>query len=409
MRKRMGAVKSPTLLPQRILLLAMLPIGDTLFALPTLRAIRHQYPHAHITMLVHSQTRALVQQVSDVDEVVVFPTGKDWQGPARLLRVLRHLRALRFDVSVDLTSPAYKWINWVTGIPLSAYMKFDPGWWYRPQPHLGWRSTHATQHYFACARELSLAPWEEQEHAGHFHLPAAEREAARRFLRDTGVELPTDGQGGRKSRPLVVVHAGGAGLQGLKRWPVARFAVLCSGLQRDWDAQIVLLGGPEDADLTDGIAEAAEGRVISAVGKLPLLASVSLIGMASLFVGNDSSPLHFAAAVGTPYVGIFGPTCVANFRPMGVRPNQGVVVEPRVPCHEQQFFIGGDVIWQHRGCTGVCQALASIAVGDVLDAAATLLSRRFEPTARNDATNSPTLSWLDSEQPPVGKGEAVAD
>src|SRR5579872_2997212 len=142
--------------PARILLLAMLPIGDTLLVTPTIQALRDRYPNAHITALVRSDAESIVRCVPAIDEVVVWPFGADWAGVYPLARALRELRARRYDASIDFTTPAYKWINFGGRIPLRTYMKFDPLWWIVPGGHRLWRSTHATQHFYDCARELDL-------------------------------------------------------------------------------------------------------------------------------------------------------------------------------------------------------------------------------------------------------------
>ncbi len=364
--------------PSRILLLCLLPIGDTLFTTPTIRAIRAHFPHAHITALVHTQTRPLLHWVPEIDEIVVLPTGSDWHGIRTFARFLRYMREQRFDASIDFTSPAYKWLNFVARIPLRTYMKFDRLWWIIPTPHRHWRTTHATRHYYDSASELDLPPWHDVSHSPQFRLPESQRRAARLFLLRRGVhDISTE----RKlaARPLVAVHAGGAGLNGLKRWPADRFAALCRALTDRWGAQIVLLGGSEDEELVEDIAAQLAAPPVVAAGKISLLTSAAVIEACDLFIGNDSGPLHFAAAVGTPHVAIFGPTCLANFVPIPAHGGYGHVVLPRVPCPEPQYFVGGQTIPQRRACQGVCRALATIPVDAVLAAAEDLLAKRFRP------------------------------
>ena len=84
-----------------------------------------------------------------------------------------------------------------------------------------------------------------------------------------------------------------------------------------------------------------------------------------------------AAAVGTPYAGIFGPTCAANFHPMARHPDQGTLVQPSPPCHRPQYFVGGDLPWRPPCCQGTCRALAALRADTVLAAADVLLQRRF--------------------------------
>src|SRR5438067_13905279 len=94
--------------PRRILLLALLPIGDTLFIAPTIQALRERYPRTRITALVHASAAPVLRSVPELDKVVVLPLGHDWAGLGALVRTLGHLRAQRFDVAIDFTTPAYK-------------------------------------------------------------------------------------------------------------------------------------------------------------------------------------------------------------------------------------------------------------------------------------------------------------
>lgn len=355
--------------PSRILLLAMMPIGDTLFATPTIEAIRDRYPKARITALVHSNTARVMRCVPGVHEVVVLPTGPDWRGPVPLLRTLRYLRAHHFDASVDFTSPAYKWINFVTGISLRAYMKFDPLWWCLPREHRAWRTRHATRLYYECARELALPPWGEVEHNLRLQLPGGEREGARRVLAEHGV-VP--------GRDIVVgIHPGGAGLDGVKRWPAERFASVADELVDRFGARVLLFGGHDEAELTRAVETRMRHSAVNLAGSIPLLTSFAAIAQCDLYVGNDSGLLHAAAALGTPYVGVYGPTCPANFQPVPARKGQGLIVLPPIPCYEPHYFVGGDVVWSKPCCDGVCKALALIPVENVVAEAEELLERRL--------------------------------
>ena len=94
---------------------------------------------------------------------------------------------------------------------------------------------------------------------------------------------------------------------GSKRWPY--YAELAARLEAD----VVVVGGQDDARLGEQIVKAVEGsrarsRAVNACGKLTLRQSAALIGRAALLVTNDSAPLHLATAMGTPVVALFGPT-----------------------------------------------------------------------------------------------------
>lgn len=341
----------------RILLLSLLPIGDTIFTIPAIRALRARYPAAHITALVHATTAPLYRCIPDVDDAVVLPFRDDWQGVRPFARTLQALRACRFDVSVDFTTPAYKWVNFYCTIPTRRYMRFEPLWWIIPRDRARWRATHACRHMYDCAHDLGLPPWDEVDHAPRLSVPESARAEAHALLREQRQLGPAG--------PLVGMHQGGEGLDGLKRWPADRFAELARRLQWSQGARIVLLGGPEDAGPARQAAASMPRPPIVATGSLSLPGSVAVVEACDLFIGNDSSLLHAAAAVGTPFVGIYGPTSVASFHPVGIARGQGAIVQPEVPCPEQRHFVGGDVVWKRPRCRGVCKALATVSVDAV--------------------------------------------
>jgi len=102
---------------------------------------------------------------------------------------------------------------------------------------------------------------------------------------------------------LAGVHPGAA--WATKRWLPERFAELCRRLKSE-GLTPVLIGGPGDAAL--GAEIAAASGAADLVGKTDLEELKSLMGRLSLFVTNDSGPMHLAAAAGVPVVAIFGAT-----------------------------------------------------------------------------------------------------
>jgi heptosyltransferase-2 len=104
-------------------------------------------------------------------------------------------------------------------------------------------------------------------------------------------------------RPFVAVAPGSA--WGTKRWPF--YPELAVKLGREYN--IVVVGGNADVDLGNTIvAQLPEGCAANGAGKLGILASAAVIGRAAALITNDSAPQHLASAMGTPTVGIFGPT-----------------------------------------------------------------------------------------------------
>jgi ADP-heptose:LPS heptosyltransferase len=120
--------------------------------------------------------------------------------------------------------------------------------------------------------------------------------------------------------PVVCIHAG-AGNE-MKQWPIAYFATLIDMLITRNKVRILLIGGPDEAEIETELLAAVENadRVMSLVGKLPLHVLPAVIAGCSLYVGNDSGPKHIAASVGIPTVGIHSGTVdPIEWAPMGER------------------------------------------------------------------------------------------
>jgi len=143
-------------------------------------------------------------------------------------------------------------------------------------------------------------------------LTTADRAAAAEWLRERGIA------------PGFVAMAPGS-IWGTKRWPYYPELAAVLG------APIVVVGGRDDVALGTAVTAAAEGRSWNAAGELGLRASAALLERASVLVTNDSAPLHFATAVGTPVVAIFGPTVPElGFGPRG--PRDAVVQQSGLAC-----------------------------------------------------------------------------
>jgi ADP-heptose:LPS heptosyltransferase len=355
----------------RFLLLAMLPIGDTLFLTPTLRALRGRYPNAHLTTLAYTRNAPLLSCVPALTDVVILPpvTGVPTVGHYRHL--IGDLQGRAFDAAIDFTSPAFKWIPLVARIQRRLYLPLDPLWWLVPTRHAYWRSTHATRIYYDCAAQLDLPPWERIDQRPWLDLPSAAFAEARGVLAACGSALC--------GVPLIALHPGGDGMRGLKRWKARDFAFIADRLHETWGARLLIVGGPAEIALAHDVAHqmAAPARILA--GQLTLLGSAALLSLCNLFIGNDSGLLHLAACQGTPYVGIFGPTCLANFQPVPLRPRQGRLVAALPPSRRMVYFVGARPIWQRPRRRDAEAALERVTPAMVLAQANDLLQEHRLP------------------------------
>lgn len=156
-------------------------------------------------------------------------------------------------------------------------------------------------------------------------VPASERAAWRQRL-----GLAPDG------RPVVALAPGAVGPS--KRWPAASYADLARRLAAEghW---IWVVGGPGEKELAGEIADGAHIRDLTGPD---LRNAILALAAATVAVSNDSGLLHVAAALGTPAIGIFGPTSAWHWAPLN--PIAAVIETagelPCRPCHKPVCRLG---------------------------------------------------------------------
>jgi heptosyltransferase-2 len=137
-------------------------------------------------------------------------------------------------------------------------------------------------------------------------------------------------------RPVVALAPGAVGPS--KRWPSAAYADLARRLTAQ-DLAVWVLGGPDEKPLA---AEIVAGTAARDLTGHDLREAILALAAASVAVSNDSGLLHVAAALGTPSIGIFGPTSPWHWAPLN--PLAATIETssdlPCRPCHEPVCRLG---------------------------------------------------------------------
>ena len=349
----------------RILVMLLLPIGDTLFATPALHALRERYPGARITALVYPSNKGVLHNNPDVDDFLLWPGRADWPWLGALARLFWKLRRARFELSIEFNTFTW-WLTWLCAIPRRSALELPRLWWLLPRAGGRWRRRHAVEHFCDPVRRLGI-PVEDMRL--RIEPNAMEKAHARALLDEYGVK-PGD--------LLVGMHAGGNALWGRKRWGVEGFSHVAGALSGRPGAWIVLMGGKDDARLSAAIATRSSARIINVTGRTTLDETAALIACCSLFIGNDSSLLHIAAALRTRVVGLYGLTDPRSYRPWVPGGREWVdyaVVRSTLPCACCFTFPGGMTLAAWIRCP-FCPGMQAITPEQVLEAAERLLRNR---------------------------------
>lgn len=343
---------------RRIVVLRALMLGDTLCAVPALRAIRRAWPRAHIALLGLPASRELVARLPWVDEWLAFP---GWPGlpeqPADLRAwpdFLAAMQAARWDLAIQLhgggqlTNPLLA----LFGARRMAGFHAEGGWVPDARGFCPWPTQgHETQRLLALCRHLGL-PVDD----GALEFPLYPGDAA---------ALQAAWPAWRDGRPYACVHAGAQ--LASRRWPLARFAAVAESLH-DLGLRIVLTGAPGERDLVEQLSELLAVPHVNLVGRTSLWTLGVLLREARLLVCNDTGVSHIAAALRLPSVVVSCGSEVARWAPPDAERHRVLAAPaPCRPCAHAECPVG-------HGCA------LDLGVAEVVRAAQDLLARFEEET-----------------------------
>jgi lipopolysaccharide heptosyltransferase I len=308
--------------PRRILIVRLGSMGDIIHALPVAAALRAAFPSAYIAWLVDARWSALVEQARGLDAVLCVPRDS-WAG---LRAGMARVRGEQFDCVVDVQG-LYKSaiLARLSGAP--ARVGFDhksaresgAAFFYNVRvfpPH-----GHRIEKNVALAARLGAAFVPRELPARQIfplQVPAEAEERLRRSLCAQGV------------RGYFVLAPGGGWRS--KCWPAEKFGELHRRLAARTGWRGLISYGPGELPLAQAVRQAA-GSPAPLVVDMDLPQLMAAMRGAQLFVGGDTGPLHLAVALGTPVVGLYGPTDPAQTGPYS---REDVVVRNAQP-HETTY------------------------------------------------------------------------
>ncbi len=284
-----------SLVPKRILIIRLDRLGDVILSTPVLQALRQQFPHAHIVMMVRPACEDVVHGNPYLNDVIVYDKDGKHRNAWKTIRFARKLRQHDFDTALVLhPSNRSHWIPYLAGIPIR--IGYDRKWARLLTHRLPHRKQEGEQHEAAYTLEM-LRVFGITPSAPRPHVPlsahAVQRIAA--LLADASVQ---------PSEAVVAMHPSASCIS--KRWMPERFAQVADRLAAEQGLRICLVAGKEDAVFAQRVLRAMRQPAIDFSGRLTVAELAALLHRCRLLISNDSGPVHVAAAVGTPVVDIFG-------------------------------------------------------------------------------------------------------
>jgi heptosyltransferase-1 len=283
---------------ERFLIVRLGSLGDIIFTLPAVAALRASFPDARIDWLIDRRWMALVEGNPHVTRIIALPdrSVKTYFGCAKSLRENRYTCAI--DIQALYKSAALAWLSRApvrigftrhfvreSGAALLYTKRVAPR-----EPHMVGQNMELAMAAGARAVPVQFP----------LHVTPEAAQSVNAMLGDIGAKT-------------FAVFSPGGGWRS-KCWPAERFGQLAVRLVRDLGLRSVVNAGPGEEALAAAAVGASEGT-LTALPKMPLDRLMALLQRAAIVVAADSGPLHLAVALGTPVVGLFGPTRPARNGP----------------------------------------------------------------------------------------------
>ncbi|MCA6071979.1 MAG: lipopolysaccharide heptosyltransferase II [Endomicrobium sp.] len=304
----------------KILIVQPSRIGDIIFALPVLSAIKKKYPHAKLSWIVDERCSEILEDNPLLENIFIWDRKQVSLKYYRNLK--KQLRNDKFDLSIDLHGLAksamlvqlaaarFKLASSST----NGMREFS---WLFSKEIKASQKRHCVERHFEVAKYLGCT----YEVNYSISIPEECFKSVREKLLKENINLDK----------VIGIHPGGGWIS--RRWDSYKFAVLAGKLKTELGADVVLVGGKEggtsEKDLNKEIIVDAGIKMVDMAGKFTLKELCAFLKMCKVFVGNEAGPMHIATALNTQTVAILGPTDAKRTGPYG---GSTKIIQHQVDC-----------------------------------------------------------------------------
>jgi lipopolysaccharide heptosyltransferase I len=328
----------------RFLVVRLTALGDILHTVPAVAALRAAHANAKIDWVVERKWAPVLEGSPAINDVVPFDRRSAWGA----IECVQRLRGNRYSCAIDFQG-LYKSSILAALSGAARRIGFDRAWAREEGAAMFY-----TERVVPAGRHVAELNYSLAEQAGAsrprspmypLRIPAGGAASIRSRLLERGI-----------SGEYIVVGPGGSWRA--KCWPAERFGEFCREFETRTGVRVAVIYGPGEKRLAEEVAHWATPARTAVIGTT-IEELMGLLAHARCLVAADSGPLHLAAALGTPVVGLYGPTDPARNGPFVPG---AVIVHKALP---------DEISYKRR--SDYSAAMLRITVEDVLAAADALL------------------------------------
>lgn len=284
-------------------------VGDVVMTLPTLEAIKANFPKSSITVVAKPWVVPIFENHPAVDNIIIFKKEEGFRNMIKeVFRVIKLIRKERFDLAILFQNAIEAaLLAWLGGCKYRLGYNTDGRGIFlthRVTRTSGIMKAHQVEYYLSILR---AAGWEAKSHDPVLYPTPKHLKKAEDILSINDI----------KSDSFILGLGPGAMFGDAKRWPPERFARIGDLAAAKWNAKILIMGSNKETGICGIVEQNMTAQAINLAGKTSLAEAVGVIKQCHLFVTNDSGLMHIAASLGIPTVAIFGSTDSVATGPRG--------------------------------------------------------------------------------------------
>jgi lipopolysaccharide heptosyltransferase II len=329
----------------KILVIKLRSIGDVVYNTAVYTPLKKSFPGCHLSVLVEKFSFDLVRHHPDIDQVLCF----DKSSGLKQLGFYFRLFANRYDVVIDMHEGTRGAVMcFVTQAPYRVGHKFAKrSFLYNVKLEFGdLQPKHPIDYQVALIKKMGV---EFDEISPAIHIAEQSKIQAHELLRKEGLD---------DQEPFCILHPGA---KAYDRWEAEKFAQLADTLYEQHHMKILFVCGPGQQFLVDEILPKIKSASYAFIStSLQVLGAITQ--KAKFVVCHDGGYMHFASALGTPVVGMFGWTNPRIWHPPG---NNTTIVSKEIECRPCNLKTRKQECWDGRP---ECKSL--ITVADIIPAIA---------------------------------------
>lgn len=273
-------------------------VGDAIMSTPVIRAMKKNFPNAHINILAKPWVAPVFKNNPYVDKVIIYDDAKRHKKGLGTIRLCKDLRKYNFNLAL-LIQNAFEaaLITFMAGIPNRIGYDTDARTFLLDRPvnlDQSLKKKHLIDYYLGILKGASIVTYGRKL---NLNISFEERKKATNTLKTNLIS----------SNKIIGINPGATGGTA-KCWFPDRYAVLCKHLYKITGTKILIFGTSTDRDLGEQILKASQNSCINLCGKTTLRDAFALIEQCDLFITNDSGLMHAAAALDICQIAIIGST-----------------------------------------------------------------------------------------------------